>query len=71
MGFPHLLLGIDRARRALQELNLQFFEALEIDRDRSVFLMFATSGLRPSELLSVTVLQSRGVINATRPIFSG
>jgi len=33
----------------------RFFNALETDRDRTVFLMFATSGLRKSELLSLRI----------------
>ena len=33
----------------------RFFNALETDRDRTVFLMFAASGLRKSELLSLRI----------------
>ena len=44
----------------------RFFDALENDRDRAVFLLYATSGLRRSELLNLTLddldLKSRTVI---------
>jgi len=33
----------------------RFFDALENDRDRALFLMYATSGLRRTELLGLTV----------------
>ena len=44
----------------------RFFDALENDRDRSLFLMYATSGLRRTELLGLTVgnvdLENRTII---------
>ena len=44
----------------------RFFDALETDRDRAAFLLFATSGLRRSELLSLRLdemdLESRTII---------
>ena len=44
----------------------RFFEALENDRDRAIFLMYATSGLRRNELLGLTVddldLENRTIV---------
>jgi len=43
-----------------------FFDALENDRDRAIYLMYATSGLRRNELLGLTVddldLENRTII---------
>jgi len=33
----------------------KFFEVLDCDRDRAIFLLFASSGLRRSELLTLTI----------------
>jgi len=44
----------------------RFFDALENDRDRAIFLMYATSGLRRNELLTLVVdevdLENRTII---------
>jgi len=44
----------------------RFFDALDNDRDRAVFLLYATSGLRRTELLSLTIedldLENRTII---------
>jgi len=45
---------------------MKFFDALETDRDKLLFLLFASSGLRRSEILSLTIadldLENRAIV---------
>jgi len=77
MQMPHVVESIKFPKRIYtpqiaptKEDLRKFFDALENGRDRASFLLFAASGLRRSELLTLTIdeldLENRLIIPNTR-----
>ena len=73
MKMPYVVESFKFPRRAYlpktvpsKEDLRRFFDALDNDRDRALFLMYATSGLRRNELLNLTIedldLEDRTII---------